>query len=151
MLVTAATNSIDRVVAKFSNDPVWNNGPFLPIFMPSNTPPIQVANQTLKNDDPLAARNFAVIEVRQIGICRAYEPTPEEYARLDPKMAGDLRAYYARTNYTVVAFWTSLGERIVMMQFLPLEDPRDRPGFWWSRAYDPTRLFPLKSRAGERK
>lgn len=92
--------------------------------------------QTLKNEAQWASTNSEVVEVRQVGISNGEEPRPEDYARLDPKMADKIRAFYPKTNYTAVLFRTLRGERIVIMEFLPSQDRRDRPGWWWSRVYD---------------
>lgn len=130
MIGCAAPNSMDRVIDKLSNENalMFKGGLFSWIPMPSDAPPTKVAEQALKNDDRFAATNCTAVRVRQVRISRGEEAHSEWYPGFDP-------------NYSAVLFQTALGERIVILQFVRVESPHDRPGFWWSRVYDPKQLF----------
>jgi hypothetical protein len=143
MIGWAATNSLDLVIAKLSDEDAltFTCGLFQPICMPSNAVPTEVAKQALKNDDWFAATNSTAVDVRQFHLRISPEFHAGDYKGFDSNALRQLQALYTGTNFTAVLFRTPLGERIAILQFMPLQNPRDRPGLWWSRVYDPNKFL----------
>jgi hypothetical protein len=130
MVGYAAPDSLDRLIVQWSNEDasMFKSGLFAVIQMPSNAPIVEVAQQALQKNDQLAATNPTVVRVCHVRISHGEEAHPDWYPGFDP-------------NYTAVLLRTPLGERIVILQFLPVEDIRDQPGYWWNRVYNPRQVF----------
>jgi len=130
MIAYAAPDSLDRVIAQLSNEDalMLKSGLFETIQMPSNAPIAEVAQQVLQKRDRLAATNSTVVRVCHVRISHGEEAHPEWYRGFNP-------------DYTAVLFRTPVGERIAILQFMPVTEIRDQPGYWWNRVYDPRQVF----------
>jgi hypothetical protein len=106
-------------------DRVFPSGLYEPIFLPSNSIPEEVAKAALKRDDWFASTNCSVVATRVVTIFCDSE-----------RFAG------GNTNFVAVLLRTSLGDRVVLLQFIA-DNINRKPRFdhWWSRVYDPRRLL----------
>lgn len=103
---------------------VFPSGLYVPIFLPSNAVPAEVAKVALRRDDWFASTNCSVVITRAVTIS-----------------CGSNALSGIDTNFVAVLLRTSLGDRVVLLRFKDTSNWKERMDHWWSRVYDPKKLL----------